>query len=119
MSWTFSQLSLNAGGGGAHQQWTGKAVLLFLGLGCNLLQLPSLAPAAVPPGLATAQDLLKRHGFVKGHQKVLNLVKGEGAENNGGVPGSYRSPDLQPAPLQTFISASPELGSPLSLPCPG
>lgn len=66
-----------------------------------------------------AQDLLKPHKFIKEHQKVPSLVKGEGAENNGGVPSSYHSPDLQPAPLQTFTSASPELGSPLSLPHPG
>lgn len=118
MSWTFSQLPLNTGGGGAHWQQIGKAALLFLGLGCNLFQLPSPAPAAVPPGLAMAQDLLKPHGFVKGHEKVMNLVKGEGAKNNWGGSSSYRSPYLQPAPLQAFISAAPELSSPLSLPRP-
>lgn len=102
VSWTFSQLSLNAVGGGAQQQRMGKAVVLFLGLGCSLLQLPSPTPAAVPPGPAMAQDLFKPHGFVKGHQKVLNLVKGEGAENNVGGGGEV---EVFPAPIAHPISS--------------
>ena len=88
MSWTFSQLPLNAAGGGAQQQQTEKAVLLFLGLGCNLLQLLSLAPTPVPPGPATAQELLKPPRLIKEHQKVPNLEprqrRGDRKQRGGG-----------------------------------
>lgn len=76
----------NAGGGGAHQQWIGKAVLLFWGLGCNLLNCLPLSQCLLPwPWLRASSNPTE-------HQKVLNLVKGEGAGNNWGFPASFAHP---------------------------
>lgn len=80
---TFSRLPLNAQGDGAHQQWIGKALLLFLGLGCDLLNCLPLPQSLLSwPWLRTFPSPTE-------HRKVLNLVKGEGAENTWRFPASF------------------------------